>query len=94
MKPLLRYFFLTILILSIYHLVRDILQTFEIHNSFTNIFHRPHQWCKLYCNYVTYPLDLLGIVGSWLALRQNKLGIIGVIVLLSLPLWLLAVVLP
>ena len=93
-KKLLRYFFIIVFILSTYHLIRDILQTFEIHNSFTNILHRPHLWCKPYCNYVTYPLDLLGIIGSWIVLKRNKLGTIGTIIILSLPLWLLAALLP
>ncbi len=94
MKTLLRYFFVTVFVLSSYHLVRDILQTFEIHNSFTNIFHRSHQWCSPFCNYVTYPLDLLGIIGSWIVLKRNKLGVVGTAILISLPLWLLAVLLP
>jgi len=92
-KPL-RYFFIIVLILSTYHLIRDILQSFEIHNSFTNILHRPHLWCKPYCNYVTYPLDFLGIIGSLCVLQKNSLGIAGMIILLSIPLWLLAVILP
>src|SRR3989338_8669755 len=93
-KKLLRCFFIIVLILSTYHLIRDILQSFEIHNSFTNILHRPHLWCKPYCNYVTYPLDFLGIIGSLWVLRKNRLGIAGMIILLSIPLWLLAVILP
>jgi hypothetical protein len=94
MTPILRYLFVGILIFSLYHLVRDLLQTFEIHNPFTNIFHRSHEWCSPYCNFVTYPLDLLGIVGSWSVLRRNILGIAGIIVLLTLPFWLLASILP
>lgn len=93
-KTLTRYFFIIILIFSAYHLLRDFLQTFGIHNFFTNILHRPHQWCGLYCNYVTYPLDLLGIIGSWIVLKRDKLGTIGAIIILSLPLWLLAALLP
>ncbi len=94
MKPLLRSLFITIFIFSLYHFIRDLLQTFEIHSSFTNIFHRPHQWCSLYCNYVTYPLDLLGIIGSLVVLKRNKLGVLGAVILLSLPLWVLAAILP
>jgi len=94
MKPFSKFVFLSILIFSLYHLLRDVLQTLEIHNGFTNIFHRSHVWCRSYCNYVTFPLDLLGIIGSWIILKRNKLGTIGVIILLSFPLWLLAAVLP
>jgi hypothetical protein len=93
-KKLLRYFFIIVLVLSTYHLIRDTLQTFGIHNSFTNILHQPHMWCKPYCNFVTYPLDLLGIIGSLWVLRKNRLWIVGVVILLSMPLWLLAIILP
>ena len=39
-----------------------------INNVFVNILHRSHIWCKPYCNYVTYLLDLLGIFGSFIGL--------------------------
>lgn len=94
MKTLSRNFFIAVLVLSSYHLLRDILQTFGVHNLFTNILHRPHEWCGPYCNYVTYPLDLLGIIGSWIVIRRDKIGLIGKVIILSLPLWLLAALLP
>ncbi len=94
MKPVIRYLFVIILLFSSYHLIRDILQTFNIYNSFTNIFHRPHLWCGAYCDYVTYPLDVFGIVGSLIVLKRNKLGVVGKVILFSLLLWLLAVILP
>lgn len=94
MKLFLRYLFIVILFLSSYHLVRDILQSLDIHNAFTNVFHRPHLWCGSYCDYVTFPLDVLGIIGSLVVLKRNKLGVIGKVILFSLPLWLLAVILP
>ena len=93
-KRLFRFFFMVVLIFSTYHLVRDVLQTFEIQNLFTNILHRPHLWCKSYCNFVTYPLDLLGIIGSLFVLKKSKPGTIGTIIILSLPLWLFAALLP
>jgi hypothetical protein len=86
--------FWIILILSIYHFIRDVLQTFGADNFLTNILHRPHAWCNNYCDYVTYPLDLLGIVGSSIILKRSRLGKLGTIVLISLPMWLLALLLP
>lgn len=95
MKPLIKYLFVFILLLSLYHLIRDILQTLDIHNAFTNILHRPlHLWCGAYCDYVTYPLDVIGIVGSFVVLKRNGVGVLGKIVLFSQPLWLLALILP
>ncbi|MEK7169038.1 MAG: hypothetical protein AAB778_03435 [Patescibacteria group bacterium] len=91
LSPFLRYFFVIVLVLSTYHFVRDILQTFGIHNAFTNILHRSHtEWCRSYCNFVTYPLYLLGMIGSYIVLNRNKLGTVGVVLLISLLFWLLA----
>lgn len=91
LTPFYRYLFVIILMFSTYHLVRDILQTFGIHNAFTNILHRSHtEWCRSYCNFVTYPLDLLGMIGSYIVLKRNKLGTVGVVLLISLLFWLLA----
>ncbi|PJC30186.1 hypothetical protein CO051_07005 [Candidatus Roizmanbacteria bacterium CG_4_9_14_0_2_um_filter_39_13] len=70
------------------------LQNFGVHNIFIDILHRPHVWCGPYCDIATYPLDLLGIVGSLIVLRRNYLGKIGFAVLLSLLLWPIALFLP
>lgn len=94
MNRILRYIFILILIVSLYHLVRDILQTLEFKNLLTTFLYRPHIWCKPYCNYVTYPLDILGIFGSFIVLKRNKLGVLGAIVILSQTLWFLAALLP
>ena len=94
MNKIIRYLFLLIFILSIYHLIRDIFQTIGINTWLTNFFHRPHQWCKPYCNYVTYPLDLFGIFGSLYELKRNKFDIIGKVLLISQLLWVFAVLLP
>ncbi len=91
---ILKVLFTAVLVFSIYHLVRDILQIFDFHSNFTNVMHRPHLWCKPYCDYVTLPLDILGIVGSAVVLRRNDLGVIGALILMLFPLWLLALILP
>lgn len=94
MQKIYRTIFIIIFIFSTYHLVRDVVQTLGINNIFTTIFHRPHLWCKPYCNYVTYPLDIFGIFGSLYVLKKNKVGLLGMFVLLSSPFWILAVLLP
>lgn len=78
-----------LLIFFIYHLIRDILQILNVNNLFSNIGHRLHEWCKPYCNYVTIPPELFGIVASAIVLIRNKVGMTGKILLLSLPIWLI-----
>jgi hypothetical protein len=86
--------FLLILFFSTYHLIRDIFQVFGLDNPFTDYFHWPHRWCRPYCDFITFPLDFLGIVGSTIVLRRAQLGKIGLLVLASFPVWLLALLLP
>ena len=82
-----------IFICFVYHLIRDVLQVFEIHSVFTNFFHRPHLWCSQYCDFVTIPLDLLGIYGAVIILKRNYIGKSGVIFIVSILLafWLMFV---
>jgi hypothetical protein len=94
MNKLLRLLFSFILVFSIYHLIRDVLQTLDNHSNFTNLLHRPHQWCQPYCDYVTFPLDVFGIIGSSIVLKRNSLGIIGNVIIISQFLWILALLLP
>lgn len=87
MKKAIRTIFAIILVFSCYHLIRDVVQILELNNDLTEIFHRNHQWCGQYCNYVTLPLEIFGIIGSIIILRRNKIGIIGIVNLFSLLLW-------
>ena len=88
-----RYLFTLILIFSLYHFVRDVLQQFNLDNVFTDILHRPHYWCRPYCDIVTYPLDLLGILGSFYALKTNMVDFFGASVIVAMPLWFLIFIL-
>lgn len=88
--------FILLLLAFIYRLVRDALQIIEVHNILTDIdlVYRPHQWCAPYCDYVSLPPEIFGIIGSAVVLKRKRLGILGVLVLLSLILWPFMVYLP
>lgn len=94
MKKIYRFLYILILLISGYHLIRDTLQIFDIHNYFIDIWNRPHFWCRPYCDFVTYPLEIFNTVGSVIVLRRNRAGSLGILVILSLPLWLLVAFLP
>lgn len=94
MNKWLRGIFSLILIFSLYHFVRDILQMLDLHTPFTSVLHRSHVWCQPACDYVTLPLDILGLFGPLVILIRNRVGILGILTLLTLPLWLLALLLP
>lgn len=86
--------FIIILVASTYHFVRDLLQTFDLDSAFTDIAHRPHEWCGQYCDIVTTPFDIITIVVSAYILKRNRIGKLGVALLASLPLWLIFSLLP
>jgi|GEM_PF-3350506 len=73
----LRFILVAILIFSIYHFIRDLLQTFNLDNALTDIGHRAHIWCGQYCDVVTIPFDILGIVIPAIILWRNRVGFFG-----------------
>lgn len=87
MKKAIRTTFAIILIFSSYHLIRDIVQILGLNNDFTQIFHKNHQWCGPYCDFVTLPIEIIGIIGAAIVIRRNSIGTIGIVVILSLLLW-------
>lgn len=86
--------FVVILVASIYHFVRDLLQTVDLDSALTDIAHRPHQWCGKFCDVVTIPFDIISIVAAAIVLKRNRIGILGWLLIASLPLWLLLSLLP
>lgn len=82
-----RSLFTLLLAFFIIHLIRDIMQIFHIDNPLATILRTNHLWCRPYCDYATFPHEILGIIASSVVLKRNKLGLLGLLVLLSLPLW-------
>lgn len=91
---LLKLVFIAILIFSVYHLVRDVAQTFDWHTSFSDVGHRSHEWCGQYCDVVTYPLDIAGIIIPIIVLKRNRVGKLGIALLAAMPLWFVFTLLP
>lgn len=86
--------FIVILVASTYHLIRDLLQIFDMDSAFTDIAHRPHEWCGQYCDVVTIPFDVITITISAYILKRNRVGKLGIALLASLPLWPIFSLLP
>lgn len=87
-----RLVFIVLLIWSIYHLVRDIsTDIFEIHNAFVDFAHKNYPgkyWCGSYCKYTTFPLEIFNIIATVIVLKRNKIGILGSLVIVLIPIWL------
>lgn len=85
----------SILVFSIYHLIRDVSTAFfNIHNDFVDFGHRDHLWCRPICPYITLPFEAYGIVASLVVLKRNKLGLLGASLYVTVSIWLLGVLLP
>jgi len=69
------------------HLVRDVLQILDVNTPFATLLESNHRWCRPYCDYAVLPHELYGIMASVIVLKRNKVGLLGKVVLLSLPLW-------
>lgn len=82
-----KFVFVALLIFFIFQLIKDILQILDIHTLISDTLTTNHKWCRPYCDYATLPHEVFGIIATLIVLRRSKLGILGVLVLLSLPLW-------
>lgn len=84
--------FILLLIWSIYHLIRDIFtDILGLHNFIVDFGHRNYpeiRWCSSYCQFLTIPLEIFNIVAISIVLQRNKIGLLGLIVLFTLPIWL------
>ena len=98
MNKVFRTIFISILLFSLYHLIRDLLTNFGIHNYVVDFANRPHLWCgKFYpwvCHWITVPSEIFTLIVSLIVLKRNKVGVLGVLVLIQVPLWLLLIFLP
>ena len=74
-----------VLIGAIYHLIRDILQVAGVKNVFTEIGHVDHEWCSsMYCDYVTFPVEIFIIAASITIIRRKRFGTLGISILIAL----------
>jgi hypothetical protein len=87
MNKFLKIIFTLLLVFFIIHLVRDLLQVYHVNTPLATMLRTNHLWCRPYCDYATFPHEIFGIIASSIVLRRNKVGILGILVLLSLTLW-------
>lgn len=90
-----------LLVFAVYHLIRDASTTFfQADSTLVAVAHRPHEWCKPICDYVTMPLELVNIITIppvlvWRRpVTPGRVAVLAWLNLLSIPLWLLAWLLP
>lgn len=88
MKNSVKYLFITLLLFSICHLVRDLFQNYNIQNFTTNIFQMNKNWCGNYCNWITFPFEFFIMISSLIIIKRNKVGILGYLEFLIFLIWI------
>lgn len=94
MNKWLKIFLICLLVFFIYHFVRDIMQIMGAANILTIIGHRDHLWCGSYCKQITIIPEILSIIAIVFIFHRKKFGTTGIVLFLSLPLWIVATLLP
>ena len=94
MHKLWRLFFYALLIFSILHTVRDILQIYRIHTLISEFYVTHDIWCGTFCDYVAFPVEIFEGIASIIVLRRNKIGLLGWATIASTLFWPVTFVLP
>lgn len=79
--------FISLIIFSVYHSIRDVLQIMGIHNWLADVANYKHNWCRAIapvCDYYLFPWEAFVFIGSIIVLKRNKVGLLGRSVLFSL----------
>lgn len=87
MTKTIRYIFISLIIFSVYHTIRDVLQIMRVHNWLADVASYKHNWCRIIapvCDYYLFPWEFFVFTGSIIVLKRNKVGLLGKSVLFSL----------
>lgn len=81
-------FLLTMLLLySLAHTVRDILQILKVESFITADTGSDKTWCTPYCNYVVFPFEIPVIAFAFVSLRKKKMSMLGWIAIAIFCIW-------
>ncbi len=69
-----RFFIVTLLLFSLAHTIRDILQILNVESLLTVDTGSDKTWCDPHCDYVTFPFEISTIAFASAALRKEKMG--------------------
>ena len=84
----LKYFLIFLIIFSIFHLLRDFSQTYNLESFFTQALQLDKHWCANYCNELTIPMEIFILMGSIFSLQTNKFGKLKILVFTIFFVWL------
>lgn len=77
-----------LVIFSIFHFVRDVQQTLGYSSFATEVVVLEKNWCGGYCDFITYPFEIVILLGSLAQLKWGWSRKIGVVVLVIFMVWI------
>jgi hypothetical protein len=63
-----------LLVFSLVHFARDLLQIFKVDTPLATILKTNHTFCRPFCDYVTLPPEIFIIITSLFALQKKRFG--------------------
>ncbi|MCA9382409.1 hypothetical protein KC660_03320 [Candidatus Dojkabacteria bacterium] len=87
-KNLYKYFFGLLVIFSIFHIIRDLQQTFGFSSFATQVVTLKRNWCGAYCDFITYPFEFMILIGSVVQLKYGWNKKLACIIASILIVWL------
>lgn len=95
MPKVLKTIFIFLFVYFIFHTIRDILQILNLYgNPISDMFRTNHNWCRPICDFITLPQELIGIFLSFIVLKRNRAGMLGIIAVIAFILMLFGFLLP
>jgi len=95
MPKVLKTIFIFLFVYFIFHTIRDILQILNLYgNPISDMFRANHNWCRPICDFITLPQELIGIFLSFIVLKRNRAGMLGIIAVIAFILMLFGFLLP
>lgn len=80
-------FFVFLLLFSVFHVVRDISQNLHFENLTTAPFTMTANWCGWYCDWITYPFEILIFTGAAVTLKNNRVQLLGKVAVVLFFIW-------
>lgn len=95
MPKALKTIFIFLFVYFIFHTIRDILQILNLYgNPISDMFRTNRNWCRPICDFITLPQELVGIFLSFIVLKRNRAGMLGIIAVIAFLLMLVGFLLP
>lgn len=86
-KSAYKYVFGLLALFSVFHIVRDVQQNFDLSSFATDVVILEKNWCGSYCDFITYPFEIVILVGSLVLLKWGWNRMLAYLIITIFCLW-------